>query len=276
MSPILWHNPKSLGCWDKSGPGWYGKRIGFCLVLVLGGCVLSWPPQLHAQLDLQYQQRGDRYEGIKPKPVSGYDIELISVLADYQEPHEAGGFPKRVTLRFYLAGDEAVHLTVRELDYRAYYWLDRVQPAEPWKSGFQNVFTWPTDPVLSQLSPKLELYEIGALIRLHTATSSTIENVAPAVLYHTEPPAQVEGYRFTMKTGEDARLIATIIQQDSGQEMDVQKFRRKRAGRPFTIQWDAKAVPPGSYALKITGFSLSTNQSITKEVHFYHQPSLNP
>ena len=272
----MWRNPQSLGCREKSGSGWYGKRICFLFVIVLGGCVLSWPIQLHAQLDLQYQQRGDRYEGVKPKPVSGYDIELISVLADYQEPQESEGFPKRVKLRFYLVGDDAVHLTVRELDYRAYYWMDRVQPAEPWKPGFQNVFTWPTDPVLSQLSSKLELYEIGALIRLQTATSSTIENVAPAVLYHTEPPAQVEGYRFTMKTGEDARLIATIIQQDSGQEMHVQKFRRKRAGRPFTIQWDAKAAPPGSYALKITGFSLSTNQSITKEVHFYHQPSLNP
>ena len=80
------------GVGKKSGSGWYGKRTGFWLVLVLGGCVLSWPPQLHAQLDLQYQQRGDRYEGVKPKPVSGYDIELISVLADYQEPHEAGRF----------------------------------------------------------------------------------------------------------------------------------------------------------------------------------------
>ena len=272
----MWRNPKSLGCWPKSGSGWYGKRTVFWLGLVLGGCALSCPPQLHAQLDLQYQQRGDRYEGVKPKPVSGYDIELISVLADYQEPVEPEGFPKRVTLRFYLPGDEAVHLTVRELDYRAYYWLDRVQPVEPWKPGFQNEFTWPTDPVLSQLSPKLALYEIGALVRLNSATSSTIENVAPAVLYHTESPTQIDGYRFTMKTGEDARLIATIIQQDSGQEMDVQKFRRKRAGRPFTIQWDAKAAPPGSYALKITGFSLSTNQSITKEIHFYHQPSLIP
>ena len=79
-----------------------------------------------------------------------------------------------------------------------------------------------------------------------------------------------------MKTGEDARLMATITQQATGQVMDTQKFRRKRAGRPFTIQWNAKAASQGLYALKITGFSLSTNQSINKEVHFYHQPSLNP
>ncbi len=245
---------------------------GLCICLVFLGA----PSLLWAQLDLQYQKRGDRYEGVKPKPVSGYDIELISVLADYQEPVETEGFPKRVTLRFYLEGKDEVNLTIRELDYRAYYWLDKVQPAKPWKPGFQNMFTWPTDPVLNQLRPKLNLYEIGALVRLNTVTSSTVEEVAPAVLYHTKPPTQIEGYRFTMKTGEDARLLATIIEQDTGQEMDVQKFRRKRAGRPFTIQWDAKSAPQGAYLLKVTGFSLSTNESINKEINFYHQPSLEP
>ncbi len=246
-----------------------GLRIG----LVLLG---TFPMLVWAQLDLQYQQRGDRYEGVKPKPVSGYDIELISVLVDYQEPVETERFPERLSLRFYLEGDDIVHLIVRELDYRAYYWLDKVRPATPWKSGFQNVFTWPTDPVLNQLVPKLDLYDMGALVRLGSATSSTVERVAPAVLYYAHPPATIEGYLFTMKTGEDARLMAAILQQETGQTMNVQKFRRKRAGRPFTIQWNARDALPGSYVLKITGFSLSTNQSINKEVHFFHQPSLNP
>jgi hypothetical protein len=249
------------------------KILGLCIGLVFCGIPLS----LWAQLDLQYQKRGDHYEGVKPKPVSGYDIELISVLADYQEPLKTKGLPKQLKLRFYLTSEDEVNLTIRELDYRAYYWLNKVQPAEPWKPGFQNVFTWPTDPVLKQLVPKLDLYEIGALVRLNNATSSTVEHVAPGVLYHTNAPAQIEGYRFTMKTGEDARLIATFMQRATGEIVGTpQKFRRKRAGRPFTIHWDAKDAPRGSYALKITGFSLSTNQSITKEVQFFHQPSLNP
>lgn len=260
------------------------KRIawGLCLCLVFLGA----PNPLWAQLTLEYHKRANRHEGIKPKPVSGYDIELISVLADYQEPYESEGFPQRVTIRFYLyespnpledAGDKKVYLTVRELDYREYYWLDTVTPDEPWKQGFQNVFTWPTDPVLKKL--KLDLKDIGALVRLNRATSAEVENVAPAVLYHTDPPEDIKGYRFTMKTNEDARLIAKIIhiQQDSSPDiMDVQKFRRKRAGRPFTIQWDAKAAPPGSYVLKITGYSLSDSRPINKEVRFYHQPSLTP
>ena len=254
---------------------WDMTRISRGLLICLIWLVVL-PPLLGAQLDLQYQKRGDRHEGIKAKPVSGYDIELISVLVDYQEPFPSTGFPNRVKLRFYLDHDQPVHLTVRELDYRAYYWLDKVQPSESWHQGFQNEFVWSADPVLKQLKPALHLYELGALVRLQTATSSTIETIAPAVLYHTEIPAQIEGYLFTLKTGEDARLMATIIQQATGQGMDVQKFRRKRAGRPFTIQWHSKSSPPGMYMLKISGFSLFTNQSIQKEIHFYHQPSFDP
>lgn len=52
-----------------------------------------------ADTNLDYQNRGDRFEGVKPKPVSGYDIEVISVLADYQEP--ATQLPDQLRIGFY-------------------------------------------------------------------------------------------------------------------------------------------------------------------------------
>jgi hypothetical protein len=251
---------------------------GLLLVLVVLGGV---PTQLFAQLDLQYQLRsqeqlGSWKEGVKPKPVSGGNVELISVLADYQEPAASRKFPNSVKLQFYLDHTHDVFLTVRELDYRTYYWLDKVQPARVWEKGFHNVFAWPTDPVLQQLIPKLDLYDLGALIRLDAETTSTIERVAPGVLYHSTPPSKIEGYFFALKTGEDARLMATIIQEATGKEVETQTFRRKRAGRPFIIHWEAKDAEPGLYKLDITGFSLSTNQTISKEIHFFHQPFLAP
>jgi len=250
------------------------KRIwgGLCIWLLFLGA----PPLLWAQLDLQYQQRGNRYEGVKPKPVSGYDIELISVLADYHEKHDAEGFPRQVTLQFYLEDAHVVYVTVRELDYRTYYWLDKVQPEREWEAGAQNIFVWPTDPVLQQLSPKLDLYDLGALIRLDAASTSSLERVAPAVLYDQIPPTTIDGYFFTLKTGEDARLMVSMTQEATGKEVNSQTFRRKRAGRPFTIHWDAKDAEPGSYKLDISGFSLSTNQSLSKEILFYHQPTVAP
>ncbi len=248
------------------------------LILVLLGGI---PSLLLAQLDLQYQSRsqeqlGSWKEGVKPKPVSGGNVELISVLADYQEPAASGKFPNPVKLQFYLDHTHDVFLTVRELDYRTYYWLDKVQPARPWEKGFQNVFTWPTDPVLQQLTPKLDLYDLGVLIRLDADSTSSVERVAPGVLYHSMPPSKINGYFFTLKTGEDARLVSAITQEATGKKGESQTFRRKRAGRPFTIHWDAKDAESGLYKLDITGFSLSTNQTISKEIHFFHQPFLAP
>jgi hypothetical protein len=48
----------------------------------------AWTSYALPDARLQYQDRGNRHEGIRPKPVSGYDIELISVRVDYKEESE--------------------------------------------------------------------------------------------------------------------------------------------------------------------------------------------
>jgi len=144
-----------------------------------------------ADADLDYQNRGDRFEGVKPKPVSGYDIEVISVLADYQDP--ATQLPDQLRLGFYLQNQTPVHLTVREQDYRLYYWLDRVKPAREWKAKSVNEYTWSTGAVLRQLDQKLNPYELGVLIRLGRETPAENEDIAPAILYHARPPEKVSG-----------------------------------------------------------------------------------
>ncbi|GJL69543.1 MAG: hypothetical protein NPIRA06_21780 [Nitrospirales bacterium] len=265
---------------SEAGQNVVMKRYAYGLFLTLVFLAVV-PSLLSAQLNLEYQlrrqeQSGSWREGVKPKPVSGLNVELISVLADYQELVSSDNFPNAVKLQFYLDGEHAVYLTVRELDYRTYYWLDKVEPARIWEKGFQNVFAWPTDPVLRQLTPKLDLYELGALVRLDVETTSSIERVAPAVLYHKDAPSEIDGYFFTLKTGEDARLKTTITREATGQEVETQMFRRKRAGRPFTIHWDAKDAEAGLYKLDVSGFSLSTNQTLSKEIHFYHQPIVTP
>ncbi len=53
--------------------------IGFVGLMLLCAALVG------SQVDLQYRSRGDRHEGVPPKPISGYDIELISALVDYRE-----------------------------------------------------------------------------------------------------------------------------------------------------------------------------------------------
>ena len=238
--------------------------------LVLG--VLIAPLSIWADSSLDYQNRGDRFEGIKPKPVSGYDIEVISVLADYQET--ATQLPDHLRVGFYLPSQTTVHLTVREQDYRLYYWLDKVNPAKGWQAKSVNEYSWPTGPVLRQLDQKLNPYELGVLIRLGRETPVESEEIAPAILYHARPPDKIGGYLFTMKTNGDARLSCKILRGKESAELMTQTIRRIPGGRPFTVRWDASGSQEGQYALVCNGYFLDTNQPLYQTVRFFHKPTV--
>jgi hypothetical protein len=220
---------------------------------------------------LQYKSRGDRHEGIKPKPVAGYDIELISVLVDYQEKVEH--MPDRLKVRWFLNESSSVHVVVRELDYSYYYWLDKIRPARPWQLGFDNVFEWPTRDVLQQLS-RMKVHDLGVTVRLGNVQPSQKEHVAPVILYHSRVPETVEGYLFTFKTSGSARLSCSIYAHGQNQPLFTKAFRRIRGGRPFTVKWDAKDVSGGSYRLIVRGYSLDSNAPIAQTVFFHHQPKV--
>jgi hypothetical protein len=97
---------------------------------------------------------------------------------DYKE--EGTQMPERFKVKVYLAQPSEVHLTVRELDYKYYYWMDKVQPAKPWQPGFDNVFDWPTREVIQQLG-KINMYDLGVVARLGNTNPSIVERVAPAI-----------------------------------------------------------------------------------------------
>ncbi len=238
------------------------------LVLV----VFLVPLPLWADANLDYQNRGDRFEGVKPKPVSGYDIEVISVLADYQEPSTQ--LPDQLRVGFYLQSQAPVHLTVREQDYRLYYWLDKVKPAKGWQTKSVNEYSWPTAAVLRQLDQKLNPYELGVLIRLGRETPAENEEIAPAILYHAQPPDKIGGYLFTMKTNGDARLSCKVLRGKESTELMTQAFRRIPGGRPFTVRWDATGAQEGQYALICNGYFLDTNQHLGQTIRFFHKQTV--
>ncbi|MDF0666640.1 MAG: SUMF1/EgtB/PvdO family nonheme iron enzyme [Nitrospira sp.] len=227
------------------------------------------PSSSGGPFNLDYQNRGTYFEGVRPKPVSGYDIELISVMADYGDKDFL--IPDCLRLRFYLREAVPVQITVREQEVRLYYWLDKIIPTAPWKVGL-NEFSWPTGRVLKRLDEKLNVSELGVLIRLGRQTPAAAEDVAPAILYHTRLPEKISGYMFTMKANGDARLTCKVFQEGKSTELMTQNFRRIPGGRPFTVRWDAAGAQEGRYALDCNGYSLDTNQPVRQRVRFYHQP----
>jgi hypothetical protein len=218
---------------------------------------------------LEYQKRAGRYEGIKPKPVAGYDIELLSARAD--APDTSDPMPDRLRIRFYLDSPSDAFICVRELDYRYYYWLDQVQPVVPWTSGFHNVFEWPSSDVLRQLA-SLRMDDLGVTVRLDRPEPAAIEHVAPAIFYSSTLPARVNGYLFSFRPNGSAHITASIFPADKTEPVFREVFPRKAGGAPFTVRWDASAAPAGSYRLVIGGWFSDTNQAISQTVTFFHQP----
>lgn len=230
-------------------------------------CPLGWGQ------DLAYQKRANRSEGIKAKPVSGFDIELLSAQVDYPEP--TGKLHERFYARFFLERPAPVFLTVRELDYKYYYWLDNIEPRGNWRTGFDNVFDWPTKDVISQL-PGLTINELGTVARLDSPQPRAIERVAPVIFYQSEYPAEVKGYRFAFKLRGDAKIKAMIYPENGGEGILVQSLAPQRGGRPFWIKWDATSpfVSRGAYKLVVSGYMLNSNDPLNQVVHFRHQPRL--
>ena len=244
----------------------WGRRTQGGMVAAL---LLAALPLL-AQYDpaLQYQNRGNRFEGLKPKPVSGYDIEVLSALIDYREPSLK--WPETLRLRFYLPAAEPVFVTVRQPRPKtAYYWLDKISPPSPWRPRAFNEFTWPTAPVLRNLT-SVTLDDLGVVVRLHQQDPSKRETIAPAALFHTQPPQTVDGYRFTFKTNGTAHVTCKIYRGDK--EVHQRPKNRERAGSPFTVSWESQGQPEGEYRLALSGY-FDDNTPLAKEVVFYHRAS---
>lgn len=221
---------------------------------------------LLAQYDstLQYQKRDNRYEGLKPKPVSGYDIELLSALVEHSEPFSK--WPLKMYLKFYLPAADKVSLTVRQPRPKtAYYWLDKVTSS--WTPKAFNEFSWPTATVLKNLS-QVTPDDLGVVVRLGEDGPSKIETIAPAALFQARAPTAATGYRFIFKTNGRAYVTVKIYRGDK--EVYLRRQNEEKAGSPFTLAWDAGKEPQGDYRLVLSGY-FSDNTRLAKEVLFHHR-----
>ncbi len=241
------------------------KTILFATLLPLAhGQAVAYDPLL------EYQNRGDHWEGIQPRQVSGnLDIELLSALVDYTEPKP--GFPV-AKLLFYLKESAQIDLTVRELVPKRYYVLNRVREKETWQDGF-NPYQWSTAEVLQPL--KLTMTELGVIARVNRTPNRHEESVAPVIFYHSQPPTQITGYRFVFKVGETANLNYAIYQGENNPKPLVEKpLGKKDGGQPFTIIWECASAKAGEYELVVDGYSLRDNANLHQSVKFDHQPEI--
>jgi hypothetical protein len=259
--------------WRARGRVKFAIAFVRCLLNSAVGCVLILvPSQSQAQADLEYQDRGNRFEGIRSSPVSGYDIELVSSVIDYGERLDR--MPDTLNLRFFANRAEEISVTVREIDNRHFYWLDRVRPETPWASGRPNTFGWDTTRVLQRIAPPLDVADLGVLVRVGRPQPSADERVLPVAIFATAEPTKVNGYMFAFKPCCDTNVSCSLHAEGSEKVLATQIFRRTPGSRPFTCRVDAAALAPGSYRLVLVGYLTGTNQRVRQVVRFTHRPNL--
>ncbi len=243
-----------------------GPIIGNCENMVRG-------ENSQASGELQYQNRGRYFEGMKDMPTAKTGIELVSFVADYREAYSS--MPDCFRVRFYLHDETSVNLTIRDLTPRTLYWIDRVIPSVPRVANNWNTFEWPTRPVIQKVfKEEVKLYDLGVLARVGSSEPSSIERVAPAILFHAFIPSSISGYIFTFRHSEVMRANASIIQETTGKALFKRNFRSTNVGDPLNIHWETNGAEAGNYRLELSGFSLESNEPFRIEVRFYHQPNV--
>lgn len=257
----------------SGGPIRFSNRFVTCVSNGAVACVLLLVSfQSQAQTGLEYRDRGDRFEGIRPSPVSGYDVELISSLIDYDE--KLSGMPDALNLRFFAEKADGISVTVREIDNQHFYWLDRVQPETGWRPGRVNSFRWDTRVVLQHISPAVDVADLGVLVRTGRPEPSADERVLPAAIFANAEPAKINGYIFTFRPCCDANFSCSLYAEGAEKPLATQIFRRTPGGRPFTYRIDAGPLAQGAYRLVLAGYLTDTNQRIHQVVRFSHRPNL--
>lgn len=230
-------------------------------------CCLAWC-LLGAVDPLAYSDRGNRHEGVDPKPVSGYDIVLVGAVVETAGTETA--WPEDASLAFFLDRPREVFITLRERRPKTYYWLDKVRPERPWRAKVTNVFTWPSKEVLRPLG--LRPADLLLLARLDRELPSRRESVAPVMLAPAGG-ARIGTYRFTFKSNAVSQIGWSIFgPDDSDEPVATGTPSRYSADRPFDVRWDATGKPEGRYRLFLKGYFLSDNAKIELSVDFYHAP----
>lgn len=194
----------------------------------------------------------------------------MAALVDYKEGVTTT--PSEFRLKFYLREPAPVFITVREIDGRPNYWLDRVMPKGGWRAGFGNEFAWPTAEVVKPLG--IQLDGLGAVVQLDNNEPSMNMRVAPGILYHTRAPGSASAYLFTFKIGRKADVTCSFSKdEDNSPIVSTQGF--EMAGqRPRTVSWNASNAREGWYRLRISVVYSNNGQEVNKIVRFYHRPSV--
>lgn len=255
------------------------KRQFFWLITIMAFCGSASGESLF------YQDRGDRSEGIKARPVSGFDIELLAVIPSRRGAQQT--FGELETIQFVLPEytrpplnipqfDQDVHVYVRRLQLKSpYYMLDTIVPDSPWEWGSENQYSWPTREVLEPISDQIRPRDLVGFVRLGPKDPSARDVIVPLRFFENGSSTNVEQYQFWFILNGRAEVSAKIFQASDGRWQEVWNQgepKNRSPRRPFPVEWSSIDQPTGWYRLSL---SMSVDGA-GQDVFFYHDAEASP
>jgi hypothetical protein len=235
------------------------------LILVAVALDLRGAVPVFAEKTTAYGPRRNRSDGLRAHPVSGYQLELISVLLD--APTSNSTLPESLSVEFYL-GDSthtapgSIDIIVRESSYSNYYWLDRPVPASgSWRSG-RNVFSWPTSDVLAAVDPEYPIAGLSALVVLGTVEPGRPIRTTPALLRGPAATGIPDVCLLTFRPGARCKLRVVVRNASGAEVFSSGSARNCDAELPADFLWPVKDLPSGTYRVEAQGTLLRTGAPV--------------
>lgn len=233
------------------------KTLPILLLLFLGGGAAA------AQCErCRWSDRGDRFEGIKNRQVSGGCCELLGV--HYQRADRLAEGAPRLYLHFWMPAPARPDIVVWQPSTN--YLM--IPKEKRYGEGLQS-FSWPRQEVLEPLRVQTD--------RLYARVVNPAKVYFPVLLSTSEKPSPAGSYRFFLQSGGGIEGRCTIEREVDGRLVPVRSLPVKQEfGGVFPIDWDGRddggrTVPPGVYALRIKGLlDAETIEKLNFVAHFQH------
>jgi len=253
------------------------QLIFFLLFLQVAGAA-------HAESDMiTYQERGNYWEGVADRKVSGVKYEILSFRVGNLLPPT---LPSELTITFQHGicdSPDSNHTAcsvapvIQTLDRTEYYRLDRIDPSgHQWQPNRVCEFSWGTENVLEQLSPRPAADELGVLVRLDGLAARDNIRVAPVLLRDTaEGSVEVETYVLDIWAHRKATVSIGVGQEVSGTVTfdypeSLQKIKIRGNSQPKQIPIPFNDYGDGEYELLITIKLKNDTQEYYSRLAFNH------
>ncbi len=246
------------------------SRRGLVVGLLLWAA--SYPIPVGGQ-DLTWRDRDNRFEGLKEVPNGKRDYEVLAFFGYDQvnTPSPDGN----LHLMFYLPPGGHSQVNVKELHSDTQYEAEfKANKLKPYGENWWTATKWPIAEVIKPAH--VDVRNLGVLI--HVNDTPVPGEIAPAVLYTSQPPSQIRQYVLYFVSNRELRHLSCIVTQENLRKPCTvgekgHESEQIETSEPTEITVDATGLQPGDAVVNLEGTLANTasNGSFSARIHFLHQ-----